>query len=316
MRGVRASGRIVPRMARTIVVGYDGSDHGDDALALARLLAEVADAELVVVCAYPEDPLGESATGREIADGVRAEAERTLERARARLGAGADGRVDLRAIAGSSPSRVLHAAAEDLSAAAIVVGSSHHGKALRLLTGSTPEAVLDHAPCPVAVAPDGFRDAVHASGSGAGGLRQVAVAFDGSPEAAHAVEVAADWARLAGARLRIVTAIGGAAVGVYPPPLDAAAYEQLSRLARDEARRRLDDTIAALGGGLAAEGAVLDGEPVATLVAESARDDLLFVGSGGKGPLRRVLLGSVSSHLLREAACPVAVVPRGSGAAA
>ena len=42
-------------------------------------------------------------------------------------------------------------------------------------------------------------------------------------------------------------------------------------------------------------------------------DDLLFTGSRAKGPFRRVLLGSVSTHLLRDAACPVVVVPRGSG---
>jgi len=71
--------------------------------------------------------------------------------------------------------------------------------------------------------------------------------------------------------------------------------------------------IAALGPGVDAEGAVLDGDPVATLVDESADDDLLFTGSRGHGPFRRVVLGSVSTHLLRDAACPVVVVPRVSG---
>ena len=93
--------------------------------------------------------------------------------------------MSLRAVAGASPSHVLHELAEASDALAIVVGASHHGKALRLLAGSTPDAVLNHAPCPVAVAPDGYRDAVH----GAGGVRQVAVAYDGSPEAQHALEV-------------------------------------------------------------------------------------------------------------------------------
>ena len=38
--------------------------------------------------------------------------------------------------------------------------------------------------------------------------------------------------------------------------------------------------------------------------------DLLVVGSRGYGPLRRVLLGSVSSELMHSAPCPVMVVPR------
>jgi len=310
-------------MTRTIVVGYDGTDHGDDALALGRLLMGMADAELVVACAYPDEPLGESAAAVEVAQGMRADAEAKLERARAWLAgsggaaaaqgstAGTDG-VSLRAVPGASPSHVLHDLAEATDALAIVVGATHHGRALRLLTGSTPDAVLNHAPCPVAVAPDGYRDAAR----GAGGVRQVAVAFDGSPEALHALEVAASFARGADARLRVVTAVNSAAVGVYPPPpLDVASYEQLSRVAREEAQARVDEAITALGGEVRAEGAVLDGDIVTVLLEDARGDDLLFTGSGRKGPLRRVLVGSVSTHLLREAACPVVVVPRGTESA-
>lgn len=299
-------------MTRTIVVGYDGTDHGDDALALGRMLAGTAGAELVVACAYPDDPLGESAAAVEVADGMRADAEKKLERARQWLGGAPDAGVSLRAVAGASPSHVLHDLAEASGAAAIVVGATHHGKALRMLTGSTPDAVLNHAPCAVAVAPDGFRDAVRGT---SGGVRQIAVAYDGSPEAGHALAVAADFARWAGARLRVVTAVNSAAVGIYPPPpLDVAAYEELGQIARDEAQRRLDEAIAALGSDVAAEGAVLEGDVVTVLTEHAQTDDLLFTGSGAKGPFRRVLLGSISTHLLRDAACPVVVVPRGSGA--
>jgi nucleotide-binding universal stress UspA family protein len=295
-------------MTPTIVVGYDGTDHGDDALALGRLLAGLARAELVVACAYPEDPLGESAAAHEVAQELREEAERKLERARAWLGE-AGGGASFRAIAGASPSHVLHELAERLGAEAIVIGATHHGRALRLLSGSTPDAVLNHAPCAVAVAPDDFHRA-HASAP-----RQVAVAYDGSPEAKHALEVAAGYARAAaGAQLRVVTAVNSAAAGVYPPPpLDVAAYEELAQLARQEAHRELDEAIAALGPDVRAEGAVLDGDIVGTLVEDSHANDLLFTGSRAQGPFRRVLVGSVSTHLLREAACPVVVVPRGSG---
>lgn len=293
-------------MTRTIVVGYDGSDHGNDALALGRLLARLADAELVVACAYPDDPLGESATANEISSGMRQDAERLVARAREQLGA--DGDADCRAIAGASPSHVLHDLAEQVGAEAIVVGATHHGRALRLLAGSTPEHVLDHAPCPVAVAPEGFEHA-HA-----GVPRQIAVAYDGSPESEHALDVAADFARRSGARLRLVTAVNAAAVGMYPP-LDVSTYEEISKLARDSARSALDEAVGRLEG-VVAEGAVREGEPVAELAADSAADDLLFTGSRSQGPFRRVLLGSVSSRLLREAACPVVVVPRGSAAGA
>lgn len=300
-------------MTRTIVVGYDGTDHGDDALALGRTLARIAGAELVVACAYPHDPLGESAAGLEVAQELRQDAEQALARARAWLDASAaaamNGSLKLQAVAGASPSQVLHDLAEQAGAEAIVVGASHHGRGLRLLKGSTPQAVLDHAPCPVAVAPEGYRDAPHARSA----PRRIAVAYDGTAESEHALAVAAAWAERAGAHLRIVTAVNSAAVGVYPPPpLDATAYEELAELARADARARVEEAIARLGG-LDAEGVVLDGDPVDALVDESAADDLLCTGSRGQGPFRRVLLGSVSARLLRDAACPVLVVPRGSG---
>jgi nucleotide-binding universal stress UspA family protein len=298
-------------MTRTIVVGYDGTDHGDDALALGRLLAGMSGAELVAVCAYPDDPLGESAAALEVARGMREDAEAKLARARAWLG-GAVGDGSLRAIAGSSPSHVLHEVAEAADALAIVVGATHHGRALRLLTGSTPDEVLNHAPCPVAVAPDGYRNAT----DGAAGVRQMAVAFDGSPEARHALEVAAGFARWAGARLRVVTALNTAAAGIYPPPpLDVASYEQLAQVARDEARARLDAALSELGSDVVTEGVVREGDVVTELVEDAQAEDLLFTGSGGKGPWRRVLVGSISARLLREVPCPVVVVPRGSGSA-
>src|SRR5439155_27030525 len=39
--------------------------------------------------------------------------------------------------------------------------------------------------------------------------------------------------------------------------------------------------------------------------------DLLVTGSRGQGPVRRVLLGSVSTGLVHSLPCPVLVVPRG-----
>ncbi|HYV14793.1 MAG TPA: universal stress protein [Conexibacter sp.] len=290
-------------MPGTIVVGYDGSDHGSDALALGRLLRELLDGELAVVCAYPDDPLGESATAVEIAKGMQQDAEAKLERARELCAD--EQRVEYRAVAGATPARVLHELGEQLEAAAIVVGASHHGTALRLLTGSTPEHVLDHAPCPVAVAPAGF------AGRSAGVPQQIGVAYDGSPEADHALAVAAGLARATGAQLRLVSVVNAAGVGLYPP-LDVTSYEQIGELARERARQQLDAAVAGLDG-VAADGVVLEGDPVEVLIEDSATEGLLVTGSRAHGPFRRVLLGSISTRLLRRASCPVVVVPRGSG---
>jgi nucleotide-binding universal stress UspA family protein len=56
--------------------------------------------------------------------------------------------------------------------------------------------------------------------------------------------------------------------------------------------------------------------PADQLVDLSERVDLLVLGSRAWGPVRRIVLGSVSAGLTREAHCPVLVLPRGDGAPA
>jgi nucleotide-binding universal stress UspA family protein len=56
---------------------------------------------------------------------------------------------------------------------------------------------------------------------------------------------------------------------------------------------------------------LVEGEPVEVLLEHSDDLGLLVVGSRAYGPLRRVLLGSVSDALLDRAGCPVMILPRG-----
>jgi nucleotide-binding universal stress UspA family protein len=54
------------------------------------------------------------------------------------------------------------------------------------------------------------------------------------------------------------------------------------------------------------------GIPNKELPAQSESLDLMIMGSRGYGPLRAALLGGVSHALVRKAACPVIILPRGS----
>jgi nucleotide-binding universal stress UspA family protein len=53
------------------------------------------------------------------------------------------------------------------------------------------------------------------------------------------------------------------------------------------------------------EGDVVDG-----LTGQAVELDLLVIGSRGYGPIRRVLLGGVSTAVTRFCPCPVLVTPR------
>ena len=51
-----------------------------------------------------------------------------------------------------------------------------------------------------------------------------------------------------------------------------------------------------------------DAGPMLVWVAEQVGVDAIVVGSHGKGRLKRLVLGSVSEHVVHHAPCPVLVV--------
>jgi nucleotide-binding universal stress UspA family protein len=62
--------------------------------------------------------------------------------------------------------------------------------------------------------------------------------------------------------------------------------------------------------GLIVTSSVLDGDPRDMILAEAdlSRTDTIFVGARGLGRMERLLLGSVSSHVVSHARCTVEVV--------
>jgi nucleotide-binding universal stress UspA family protein len=152
----------------------------------------------------------------------------------------------------------------------------------------------------VAVAPRGLE-----LGAVAEPWHSVGAAYIDAPDAQAALEAATAISRAAAAQLRLLTVM--AAPDLYltlAPVVDADAR-------RADAQAQLDHGLEMAAHGNAS-GTVLDGEPPAALGAASAELDLLVSGSRGYGPLRTLLLGGTSHALVRRAACPVLVVPRGT----
>ncbi len=139
------------------------------------------------------------------------------------------------------------------------------------------------------------------------GLRQIAVGYDGEAESRVALRAAEG---LAEAR--------GRCYGCWRLPsrrrLDPATRSPSPTLP-GELQERLNEGVAKVSRGIDAAGEMLRGEAGPALVAWAAESDvdLIVVGSRGYGPVARVLLGSVAAKLMREAPCPVLVVPRPAG---
>lgn len=285
-----------------LIAGYDGSEPAVDGLALAELLTEVTGAELIVAAVVPHEfPYAPGTPERE--EVLRSQAEGMLVDAVAE-----SDRVHSRVVAERSAAQGLHDLAEDEEADAVVVGSSHRGPIGRVLAGSVAQRLLHGAPCPVAVAPAGYRDRPDK------GLRVVACAFDGSDEAHLAVQHAEYLARCTGGFLRLLAVHEPELIfGVDQVP---GGYDrvELGRLERKRLTRELEEAAASIAPGIDVQQHLLEGYAVDAL-AGAAGDgvDLLVVGSRGYGPVRRVLLGGVSSGLMRSSPAPVLAVPRVGG---
>jgi nucleotide-binding universal stress UspA family protein len=176
-----------------------------------------------------------------------------------------------------------------------VVGSCGREGIGRLLVGDNARATLSGATCPVAVAPRGYAEQ-------APQIVTIGVAYNDTAESEAALALARRLAALRGAEVRALTVVNPlSAAGASAGQLDANWGAALEALEQSGTRppRDIDGVEGRFAIGFAAE----------ELVAFS-EVDLLVVGSRGHGALLRVILGSTSMRLTREARCPLLVVPR------
>ena len=282
-----------------IVVGVERSDRSRDALALARTLARAMGTHLILVATHPIAGHSAVMPAGAHAAALAEEAEATLEWvARPLSGVTATSRT----LPCASVSRGLQQVAEEEGALAIVVGPSHRGTLGQLVPGSVGERLLHGAPCPVAVAPSGYWSA-------AGHIRRIGLGFVATPEADEALCAAVGIATRTGAEIRALSVVElptGLTMGV------GWHYAELEQLARDDLSQSLVRTLGDVTSPVESSGEVVDGYADDELARLSTEVDLLVCGSRGRGPIGRVVLGSVAAGVVRKASCPVIVVPRGA----
>lgn len=202
--------------------------------------------------------------------------------------------IPIRIEPGRPVGHALHEAALAAAADLIVVGSSGRGLLGRILAGDDVIATLRCAPCAVAIAPHGFLSQADDP------IACIGVGYDGRAHAQAALDKAKALAARTGASVR--------ALGVASPPQGLVTPIGIPAVAALEAgRERAERSIANLGPDVTAH--VVDGIAHQRLAELSAEVDLLVVGSSRRGTFGRVLLGSTSERLSREAACPLLVVP-------
>lgn len=282
-------------MFNKIVVGYDESEGSKDALAYAGQLAARFGSEVVVVTSIPS-PIGGSfapALPAEAFTRLQDQAREAAEQAAAQV----DGRAEV--VESLSPARGVEQLAEEIGADLIVIGCSKADTG-RVRAGRQARHMMHGASCAVLMAPVGFAE-------GGSYPERIGVAVNGSAESAAAVVTGA------------VLAEGGM-LSVIAVATDFAEYwghwgatfalSDLAEAARDVARTDVEEAMAMVPEMITTEGVVLEGSAAIELAGKSKELDLLCLGSRRFGPVKRVLLGSVTSELVSDVGCAVLVTPR------
>ncbi|HEX5782078.1 MAG TPA: universal stress protein [Solirubrobacteraceae bacterium] len=283
-----------------IIVGIDDSPGALDALTFASRLALASGASLRLATAFPYSDTPSRVNVAAYRADLESDARKTLEAARVATEAAVSG---IEAIADPSPARALHELSERIDAALVVVGSTRRGPLGRVVPGSTGERLLHGSPCPVAIVPRGYSTAAL--------VRTIGVGYDGSDESEAALGAACLVARRFEAALRVIRVYDATLVG-SPALMTVPGSYNVHEDFEAQQREGLDEAVRALPGELGAEPVFVAGPAGPELAAQSEQVDLMVVGSRGYGPRAAVLLGGVTHTLIRKAACPVVVLPRGS----
>ena len=288
----------------SVVVGLDRSAGARAAVEHAATIAERRHLPLRLVHAFEPSqfairPIASWAA--EVEGAVRNSAERLMEDTLSGLAHDHPGLpVSSRLQPGSAVVTLLE---ESRSAACVVLGSRGSGDFVDLLIGSTTLHVASQAHCPVIAVP--------APKDGSAPRHGVVVGVDGSPDSEDAIDVAFQLAAETHEPLRAVHAWTDPALlgpGAWLPLVyDPVLVTQEERLVLAEAVAGWSEKYP----DVAVDQQVVRGHPVATLVQSGANASYLVVGARGRGPLRSMLLGSVSHGVLHHARGPVVVVRRG-----
>lgn len=286
--GVRAS------HSSPVVIATDGRAQSDAALIVGRMLADGADAMRVVSVLRPMPlipeaqvpPDDEFEIARARREGARGEAATQMARTW-------DSRCDVELYDGD-PATVITRIARQVGATMIVAGLGRHRVTDRVFGDETALRMIRMSSVPVLAAANGLRQAP----------RRIVVAVDFSETSLRA------------ARLALEVAASGATVYLaHVAPRDSSLYDWKSlgtnyKQDAGNALQRMREQLR-VPNGMFLQKVLLQGDPATELLAfaTSVNADLIATGSHGHGYVARLLIGSVTTRIVRCSTCSVLTVP-------
>ncbi len=206
-------------------------------------------------------------------------------------------------IAQGDPVHTILDHAGALPADLLVIGSHGRSGLSRVVLGSVAEEVIARASCPVLTIPPHAPAAVPARRSL---FSHLLCAFDYSPGARAATAYAVSLAQHLGSEMTLLYVREQSFEDTLPPSEDeyGDTTEQVRELERRAAERLAREIPP---GACGAEAIVAIGEPAVQILRQGrARGaDLIVMGVERRGAVDRMLFGSTTRAVIREATCPV-----------
>jgi nucleotide-binding universal stress UspA family protein len=288
-QGIRAS-RVSP-----VIIATDGREQSDAALIAGRLFAEDNEALRVVSVLAPMPVVSPEAAipiSPDIEASRRADLKRGVQIQMARAWGGDEiGEVE---VYDGDPATTVARLAHESNASIIVAGLGRHRVIDRLFGNETALRLIRVSAVPVLAVTNGL---THAP-------RRIVVAIDYSETSLRA------------ARLALEVAASSATIYLaHVAPRDSTLYDwngwgSTYKQDAGEALQKIREQLR-VPPGMILQRVVLQGDPATELLAfaTSVNADMIATGSHGHGFVTRMLIGSVTTRILRCATCSVLTVP-------
>lgn len=307
-----------------VLVGVDGSPNSFAAVEfIGRLISAERD-ELMLLFATPAMSFDDDRLDPAIEERARAAlSSAVLDAAIERLPIGWQQRATKRDVAGSASARLLEAIDEEHADLVVLGFRGTSGIIEAFVLGSVSRTLVHSAKIPVLVVKSVQFSEEPAKQSPGPVTRHVHVltAFGDAPFAERAAEVLRQFTWPAETRGWTMTAVRPMFVTDLPDWIKierdadvakmAAAWETEYEENLQEARGELEKFRAALPACFNNEKPIVaEGRPAEEILAQVREKtiDLVVMGSRTSGSLKRLLLGSTSEQVLREAPCSVLIV--------
>ena len=141
-------------------------------------------------------------------------------------------------------------------------------------------------------------------------FEKILVATDGSEHGYRAASVALDLGKISGGKVTAIYVADTNRTSHLPDDMLLFSIRELLLKEGKEALKHVEDL--AKEKGVAFESIVAEGNPGSEIIsyAESAKMDIIILGTVGRTGLDKFLLGSVAEKVVRNSKIPVLTIPR------